>query len=159
MKKIDLGQTIQIVANIGVIAGIVFLGVEVNQSNRIAAYTAENTRRNLYAELNSNFLVSPELAALGAKLTDPNAELSKEEEIQAGFLLRRFFNSWANSEEAYRNGLLSNFSWQSTLGDIDATFAEFPGLAKAYRRGQTFRSAGDLEVFQRISENVERISE
>ncbi len=27
MKKIDLGQTIQILANVGVIAGILFLGI------------------------------------------------------------------------------------------------------------------------------------
>jgi hypothetical protein len=32
MKKIDLGQAIQI-ANVGVIAGIVFLGVEIHQNN------------------------------------------------------------------------------------------------------------------------------
>jgi hypothetical protein len=31
MKKIDLGQTIAIFANIGVIAGIVFLSVELQQ--------------------------------------------------------------------------------------------------------------------------------
>ena len=33
MKKIDLGQTIQILANVGVIAGIVFLGFEIRQNN------------------------------------------------------------------------------------------------------------------------------
>ena len=33
MKKIDLGQTITILANLGVIAGIVFLAYEVRQNN------------------------------------------------------------------------------------------------------------------------------
>ena len=32
MKKIDLGQTIMIVANVGVIASIVFLGFEIHQT-------------------------------------------------------------------------------------------------------------------------------
>jgi hypothetical protein len=32
MKKIDLGQTISILANLGVIAGIVFLGYEISQN-------------------------------------------------------------------------------------------------------------------------------
>jgi hypothetical protein len=159
LKKLDLGQTIQIVANIGVIAGIIVLAIEINQSNRIAAYTAENTRRALFAELNSNFLVSPELAALGAKLTDRNPDLTDQEEMQAAFLLRRYFNTWANSEEAYRNGLLSEFSWQSTLGDIDATFAEFPGLAKAHARNSQFRPQTGLEILGRIAENVERTRE
>jgi len=35
MNKIDLGQTIVILANVGVIAGIVFLAVEIRQNNRI----------------------------------------------------------------------------------------------------------------------------
>ena len=34
MKKIDLGQTIAILANIGVIAGIVFLAVELDLQRR-----------------------------------------------------------------------------------------------------------------------------
>ncbi len=41
MKKIDLGQTIQIVANLGVIAGIVFLAFELRQNN--ALLTAQSS--------------------------------------------------------------------------------------------------------------------
>ena len=32
MRKIDLGQTFQILANVGVIAGIVFLGIELRRN-------------------------------------------------------------------------------------------------------------------------------
>ena len=35
MKKLDPGQVITIVANIGVIAGIVFLVVELRQNNQL----------------------------------------------------------------------------------------------------------------------------
>ncbi len=35
MKKLDLGQTVGILANIGVIAGIVFLGLELRQNNEL----------------------------------------------------------------------------------------------------------------------------
>lgn len=35
MKNIDLGQTIAILANVGVIAGIVFLAVEIRQNNEV----------------------------------------------------------------------------------------------------------------------------
>lgn len=33
MKSIDLGQTITILANVGVIAGLIFLGYELHQNN------------------------------------------------------------------------------------------------------------------------------
>lgn len=35
MKKMDLGQTIGILANLGVVAGIVFLAVEIQQNNEL----------------------------------------------------------------------------------------------------------------------------
>ena len=47
MKKLDLGQIITILANIGVIAGIVLLAVELDQNNRLieaAAGAAGNQR-------------------------------------------------------------------------------------------------------------------
>ncbi len=45
MKKLDLGQTISILANIGVIAGIVFLGFELRQNN---VQLASQSRMNFY---------------------------------------------------------------------------------------------------------------
>ena len=53
MKKIDLGQTITILANIGVIAGIAFLAVDLRQNNelmRAAARDAQNARIQEYVE-------------------------------------------------------------------------------------------------------------
>ena len=46
MKKIDLGQTITIFANIGVITGIVFLAFELQQNND---QLSSQTRANLYS--------------------------------------------------------------------------------------------------------------
>jgi hypothetical protein len=40
MKKIDLGQTITVLANLGVIAGIVFLGYELRQNNELMSADA-----------------------------------------------------------------------------------------------------------------------
>lgn len=39
MKRIDLGQTIQVLANVGVIAGIVFLGFQLRQNTAIVRGT------------------------------------------------------------------------------------------------------------------------
>jgi len=40
--KIDLGQTISVLANVGVIAGIVFLGYELRQNNSLLASQARS---------------------------------------------------------------------------------------------------------------------
>jgi len=46
MKKFDLGQTISILANVGVIAGIVFLAIEVAQNTE----SLEETRNLAIAQ-------------------------------------------------------------------------------------------------------------
>jgi hypothetical protein len=70
MKKIDLGQTISIVANIGVVAGIVFLGIEIRQNTQ--ALEAE-----AYRELTDSIRGINELRFSGADLSldsDPSEE-------------------------------------------------------------------------------------
>jgi len=44
LKKIELGQTITILANFGVIAGIVFLGIELQQNNDLMEAQARYTK-------------------------------------------------------------------------------------------------------------------
>jgi len=58
MKKIDLGQTIAILANLGVLAGLIFVGVQLWQDRELAALTninaAENNRKYWAELINSN---------------------------------------------------------------------------------------------------------
>jgi len=50
LKKIDLGQAITILANVGVIAGIVFLGVELRQNNELLTAQASYARFSVERE-------------------------------------------------------------------------------------------------------------
>lgn len=56
MKKIDLGQAIGIVANLGVIAGIVFLAIEIRQNNSQLAAQTQNTLFELRADIQRDFI-------------------------------------------------------------------------------------------------------
>ena len=51
MKKPDLGQTISILANVGVIAGIVFLGFELRQNQQMMMAQTRNEIARLDIEL------------------------------------------------------------------------------------------------------------
>jgi len=63
MKKIDLGQAITILANIGVIAGIVFLGIELRQNSAAAELQAAQSYVNLSYELDFRLVDDPSLVA------------------------------------------------------------------------------------------------
>ena len=63
MRKLDLGQTITIIANVGVIAGIMFLVLELQQNNELLTNQARATRVALRQADTTLVLENPELAA------------------------------------------------------------------------------------------------
>ena len=76
MTKIDLGQTIGILANVGVIAGIVFLGFELRQNNSLLAaqasytqFSVERERRTRTMENRANLTDIARRARAGEELT------------------------------------------------------------------------------------------
>jgi len=126
MKKIDLGQTITILANLGVIVGIAFLAAELNQANRIGRYNAENARRSQFIEIDSSAM---EYSEMYAKLQAGDVELTPSEQVQALMFARQLVNSWEDAESAYEAGLLSEETHQIAMKDPSVVLKETPGLA------------------------------
>jgi hypothetical protein len=90
MKKIDLGQTVSILANVGVIAGIVFLGYELRQNNE---QLAAQTRFNYYQERSGaamNLALNSDVSSIVAKGVI-GQELSPEEQIRLRAYFEAFF--------------------------------------------------------------------
>lgn len=81
MKKIDFGETITIVANLGVIAGILFLAIELQQNNRLLdAQVSYNLLMHRTAMKNETYL-NPEVAAFRFKVAS-DEELSPIEQFR-----------------------------------------------------------------------------
>ena len=126
MKKMDLGKALAILANLGVIVGIAFLAVELNQANRIGRYTAENARRNQFIQVNSIVMDHSEIYA---KLQVGVGDLTPPERAQALSMARMMMNSWFDAEAAYEFGLLSEGTFQVALNEPAILMQEIPGLA------------------------------
>lgn len=79
MKKFDLGQTVGLLANLGVIAGIVFLGLELHQNNEVL----ESQSRDAWVDRQSGILetlaLNPELLEVMLKGTADLDSLSNLE--------------------------------------------------------------------------------
>ena len=82
MKKIDLGQTIGILANIGVIAGIIFLAVELAQNNELMEAEARLVAHQGNQQFAMSLVQNPALANVLAKVS-AGEPLSDAEGIQA----------------------------------------------------------------------------
>ncbi len=129
MEAERLNQWLNLAATLGVIAGIAFLIVELNQTNRIARYTAEIGWRSQAIEINSSRI---EYSETYAKLQADEAELTPSERAQALMMARQLFNFWINAESAYDLGLISDRSFESTLTDISVSLEEAPGLVPSF---------------------------
>jgi hypothetical protein len=125
MEHERLSRWLNLGANVGIIVGIVFLIVELDQTNRIARYTAEIGWRSQAIEINSNRIEHSETYA---KLQSDEAELTPSERAQALMMTRQLFNFWINAESAYNLGLISDATLEATLKDISVVFKEAPGL-------------------------------
>jgi len=80
MKKIDPGQTISILANLGVIGGIVLLALELQQNNDLLSAQARAERASVPIGVNAMNLSNPELMRIKFRARS-GADLTAEEEF------------------------------------------------------------------------------
>ena len=98
MKKINLGQIVGILANIGVILGIVFLAIEVRQNNELISADARFNRLSLSNEAYNLLSTNRELATIWVKIENKE-DLTEVEDFQASMAAMRFL---VNTEWMFR---------------------------------------------------------
>jgi hypothetical protein len=99
LKKSDLRRTVEIVANVGVIAGIVFLAVELSQNTDAQR---SQTVQALQTEFREIFDFSPEL--LSASFKSPADRTDEERFLRRQFfsrVMRIYENQWYQFERGY----------------------------------------------------------
>jgi hypothetical protein len=104
LKKLDAGQLVSILANIGVIAGIVFLGIEVRQNNAFLAAEARNNLRVQRADMIDAQL--DQLAAESIHKYTVGADLSPVERNITHGLALRTVELWEWQFGEYEAGML-----------------------------------------------------
>ena len=112
-----------------VVASLLFVALELRQSNRIAIANVETQLRATDRELSIRIAENPDLAALINKL-GVDAELSPTEERQATNFAQAAFAGLSQANQAYENGLLTEYS----VGIYQTQIAEYleatPGIGK-----------------------------
>jgi len=126
MKKIDIGQTVGILANVGVIVGIVFLAIEVrNASDATNLQTIESVASGWFA-LNDAIVSDPQVArAFIVGLYNPEA-LSDVETAQFSMYLRMFNNQVDRVRKHRDLGLVTDNEYQDSLRQLAWLF-DTPG--------------------------------
>ena len=142
MRKIDLGQSLAILANVGVIAGIVFLGIELRQNNDFLAAQARLGQLSASVSRIQIGLNNPDLADIAwrARTNDPPLTAAEENRYFEYVLFTMMHWRWEYQE--YLAGALpevnvaawevqAGFSpiwrrvWETTFGNQDTEFSRF----------------------------------
>jgi len=116
MKKIDLGQAISVIANAGVIAGIVALVIELNQNTQQLALELRwqvNQRMN---DNNRDLMGPSPLQTYVKSVTSPE-DLAFDEFQAASAFVFNFLNVWEDQYFLYQAGLISDAEWKEYIDD------------------------------------------
>ena len=137
MKKIDLGQIFGILANLGVIAGIVFLAVELGQNNELMAAEARFNRLSIATESMTILAENPDLAEFLLRANASEALAPHEQARLDYYLVRTFFNmQWTYNEvpeslypierwRAVMNEPARQRSWEAHKAELSTAYVEF----------------------------------
>ena len=147
MGKIDLGQAISILANVGVIAGIVFLALELQQNNQSLALQSRLDREALFLEGVARRLENPDLFRVTAKL-DRGDTLSDEEQLLLDWENHALLVDFMVVYMRVHDGLLDEDTiplelWRLSYRDI------WPGLPEFWSRSKQRYRPEFVQWFER----------
>jgi len=133
MSPKRLNRWLTLSANVGVIVGIVFLALEIRQSNLIAIATAEISIRDGYSALNESIYGNAEFAEILFKARDADAQFSGVQVEMIDSYIARQMNTWNAIERAYNNGMVSESTLNVAKEDIKWAIDNYPSFRKHYQ--------------------------
>lgn len=153
-----INKWLTLLANFGVLVGIIFLAVEVRQSNRIAIATTEISVRDQFKTNNELVLANDAVAELLVKAADADAEFSAVETEKLYAYLYAHINTWMSIEIAYENGMLPRATFEVALDDVRGVLQDYPALQPLVRETMgSFPSVTDSHVYAAMREVLEDI--
>lgn len=151
MSTSKFNERLQILASLSVLAGLVFLALEIRQANRIAIATTEITVRESFASSNESVYTNPEIAALLAKARHADAMFTEAEHEMLDYWLGRMTNIWIQIDRAYSNGMVSEATLDVAIDDMKWTSQAYPALrSKIEDWANTYTSNSDTRMYQEI---------
>ena len=155
MKPLNLNEWLSLLANVGVIAGIVFLAIEIRQNtNMMQAQTRESVSQNIMLALSSvagNLELSEIMVkgSLGELENGWNAEwIAFQSQAEVGF------RSWENEFYQYEQGLFQDdefFPHQETWRNLLAT----PGFRQVWEGAREGYSVRFRQVIDQMIADIE----
>jgi len=151
MNAEKLNDWLQVVGMFGVIASLVFVGLEMRQTREIAISQIYQARADSERSNYSEAIASPAFLSGSAKLFAGSTDaLTPEEDVALILHFMAQLAIWENDHFQNQNGYLSDEHWAMTVQHMTCTFA-----SPYYREmlGMHFRESFD-SVIRQISDEA-----
>ena len=135
MKKVDLGQWIQILANLAVLTGIVFLALEARQLTISTQLAAAESYRATMKEMNLLVATNPDLAELIRRRSN-GEELAGVDGFRTFLVYMVVFDEFENAFFLLQDGILNDRYLQRLRQSINAMLLRDQGMQRAWQRSK-----------------------
>lgn len=153
MKKIDLGQAITILANIGVIAGIVFLAVEINQSTLQTQLQTASNFHDTFTTVELNLATNNDL--LDALLKSQKGEaLSEIDELRVLVIYRAILRGYQNTFYQSRTGVILPAVWEGERNQMKQSFGFDPGMVRYWHGNKALYSPDFNDMISTLIDEI-----
>ena len=115
MKKIDLGQAFSLLANIGVIAGIVLLAYELRQNTQATQLESAQSFLSATASLDLLIAQDPEISRI---LSSEMRDLTNVDQLRAERFRYSAMRQWENAYYLYSISALDEDFWLAYRNEI-----------------------------------------
>lgn len=126
MKKIDVGQTIAILANMGVLVGIVFLAIEIRQANLQTRVVNQTAIVGQTISLQGSIASDADSSSIYFRGMNGYADLTAEDKVRFDLMMQAILGRYAASMDAESAGLGINA--RTYIGRNIAIYFEHEGF-------------------------------
>ncbi len=123
---INTRQLAEFVGVTAVVLSLIFVALELRQSNKIAIASSENEIRTAQRERSTAILESPEVWDLEVKIKN-GEDLTPEETVAMTHFVRSNFLIWGTTMQQYNNDVLSEYTLNVQINNMKAFFRDYPG--------------------------------
>ena len=139
----------QIAAAVGVMASLIFVGMQIKQQNQLSRFSAARDIMVQYNALNS--LVVGDAALRRAILK--NEPLTEDEELQLYAIVAMRCNIWISIQTAYTTGQADKAAFLALKQDVHRELTSYPHVADALLRYLKDNPGIEtLEIFEALIE-------
>lgn len=94
MKKFDLAQSVSLLANLGVLLGIVFLAIEINESNRQARVASTTTLIGQTIDIKLSIANDTDSSSVFARGMNSFQELADEDKVRFDLIMQAMIDQY-----------------------------------------------------------------